>query len=781
MVLALALLLALVPAVSSAAPGRGGPPSDRGPSGPSDMTIEVLSSPAEFVSGGDARLRVTVPRGVGLGGVEVTLNDQDVSDRFTGSDDGALEGVVDGLELGDNLVEARATSGRLARGRHAGDATSASITLTNHRISGPMFSGPQQEPFGCTTEGDLDETGVIAEARLHEADPADGCAMETLVSWIYRPAGATRGFVHYDPSAPPAPEDVATITTIDGEEIPFIVRWERGTINRFVYSIAIPSPAPEPGDEDRPADLSSWNDRLIYHFQGGVGIGHYQGEPDDSRMLFEYGLSHGYAVAYSTGTKTGEHYNLVVGGETAMMVKDRFVSAYDDPRYTVGIGASGGAIQQYVYGQNHPGLIDAAIPVQSYPDMVTQTIHVGDCELLARWMDQKVIAEAPNFDESPWHTWSNRQVLQGLNAVDTGVTNELAAVMPWMPAEGASECRNAWSGLSALALNPHFGQAPGVDQTAVDWTHFDDAINVYGRAADGYAARTWDNVGVQYGLQALRDDAITPQQFLDLNWSVGSWKDEEQMVQEVCPYVSTDPKVCGQIGVDVWSQRNMNLATDDAPAPRAEADPGAIEAAYTSGLVFHGDIEIPVIDWRPYLEPWLDMHNAHQSFAVRQRLLDHDGDASNQVIWFTMGREDGEFDQRPMAFEVMDQWMTNLRNHPERGVAGNRPAGAVDRCFDADGQPIAAGAQVWAGILDDGPAGPCTEEFPIYSQSRIVAGGPISGDVFKCATKSVEQAIDDGDYGAWDPTTEQQATLEDIFPEGVCDWSLGDVRRPPLG
>ena len=64
------------------------------------------------------------------------------------------------------------------------------------------------------------------------------------------------------------------------------------------------------------------------------------------------------------------------------MVKDRFVSAYAEPEYTVAVGASGGAIQQYVYGQNHPGLIDAGVPQYSYPDMVTQTIHVGDCEML---------------------------------------------------------------------------------------------------------------------------------------------------------------------------------------------------------------------------------------------------------------------------------------------------------------------------------------------------------------------------------------------------------------
>ena len=53
----------------------------------------------------------------------------------------------------------------------------------------------------------------------------------------------------------------------------------------------------------------------------------------------------------------------------------------------MGLGGSGGAIPQYIIAQNHPGVLDALLPVQSYPDMVTQTIHVGDCELLEYFMD----------------------------------------------------------------------------------------------------------------------------------------------------------------------------------------------------------------------------------------------------------------------------------------------------------------------------------------------------------------------------------------------------------
>ena len=129
-------------------------------------------------------------------------------------------------------------------------------------------------------------------------------------------------------------------------------------------------------------------------------------------MLYLAGLQLGYAVLYSTGTRTNTHYNLQLGGETAIMVKDRFVSAYAEPEYTVAVGGSGGAIQQYVYGQNHPGLLDGGVPQYSYPDMVTQTIHVGDCELLERWADSKVIANPLSM----WGTWVNRSLIEGLNA-----------------------------------------------------------------------------------------------------------------------------------------------------------------------------------------------------------------------------------------------------------------------------------------------------------------------------------------------------------------------------
>src|SRR5690606_41329840 len=102
---------------------------------------------------------------------------------------------------------------------------------------------------------------------------------------------------------------------------------------------------------------------------------------------------------------------------------------------------------------------------------------------------------------------------------------------------------------------------------------------------------------------------------------------------------------------------NTNLSPGGGvpPAPRRSGGVAAMNAAYTSGLQFQGDIDIPVIDWRHYLEDELDMHHSHQSFATRQRMLDADGDASNQVIWFTDARPAVAFRQTPMAFAVLDE------------------------------------------------------------------------------------------------------------------------------
>ena len=741
--LAAAWFVAAVPAAARA-DGMGPPPSLD-----SALRLEMLSGPAEYVSGGAARVRVVVPASVPLGEARVELNGADVTSSFAADDQAAhaLEGVLMGLPLGPSTVGASVPGSANAH---------TALTLVNHPITGPMFAGPKQPDFFCSTPSHL--AGFDLTGPFLDAD----CSLPTRVDYYYRASNG--GWKPHDAAAP-RPSDMTTTTTNTGDTVDFVIRWERGTINRFIYTIAVLDPT-----RTGPSSLPYWNRKLIYYFGGGVAIGHYQGSNTRDESRYPYGLGQGYAIAWSTGTKTDTHYNLVLGGETALMVKSRFVTEYADPRYTVGLGGSGGGVQQYIYGQNHSGLLDGAIPQYSFPDMVTQIIHVGDCELLERWMDLRVLADPA----SKWRVWTNRSWLEGLASSNT-VTNQYWLLTPWLAAPGSTECINGWRGLSPLGLNPHFGTAPGItpqQQAQVEWTHWNDAVNVYGRDASGFARRTLDNVGVQYGLQALVAGHITPAEFLDLNATIGGWKPSQKMVQEGCPYVTS---AC-PFDIDVWSARNM---TSPGPiAPRAEGSLEAMRAAYRWGLVFDGKIDIPIIDWRHYLDGELDMHNARQSFAARSRILARDGDASNQVIWFTDARPARAFDQTPMALEAMDRWLENLRASPQLGVAGNKPADAVDSCFATNGTLIYRGTDAWRGIIDSAAPGPCTQRFEIHGTSRTVAGAPFDEALFKCRLQPVEAAVARGLYGSWRPGALEVALLKEIFPSGVCDYSQGDAGRP---
>ncbi|RFF27820.1 hypothetical protein DZK25_05960 [Wenzhouxiangella sp. 15181] len=746
-------------------------------------SIRVLSSAPDQVTGGDARVAIELPPGhVG----SLVMVNGSIGVTSLQKKGNRLEGMIKGLDVGSNTVGVwhfRFNEGLffLERG--------GTTELVNHPITGPLFSGPQQQPFVCTVAS---EFGI--EPKIDGSSPpgfrvydesgnvvgySTNCSIDSFVTYHYRTTDDQWADWPEDGSTP---EDLATTVTIDGDEVEFVVRVERGTINRFIYSYAMLVDPATIGEADSETDTSRWNGRLLYHFQGGVGIGHTQGGWAASRAMKADVLGLGHAIAYSTGTRTGEHYNLEVGGETALMTKEGFVERYGVPIYTVGLGASGGAIQQYVYGQNHPGLIDAAIPERSYPDMVTQTIHVGDCELLEHYMD------VTDRDNPFWQTTKNRSLLVGMNATDLlgNPFEEAQKAMGYAAAPGMTECVPAWRGLSPLALNPHFGAVdnaehyePLSDIQSIEWTHMDDLRNIYGVGDDGYARRAVDNVGVQYGLQAFVNGDIDAEQFLELNARVGGWKPSAEMVQEGYPFIGEPTPE----NFDPWSRRNMMLGDGEAPAPRHEGNVEAIAALYESGQVFHGQIDIPVLDIRDWLEPILDMHNSHQSFAARQRILDHMGSADHQVVWFAgIGEEPpfnvGEFNLELTAVTVMDEWMQNILADPDAGIVANRPEEAVDACFRYDGEVLAAGDGVWDGILDDGPMGECAETFPVYSTSRIEAGGPIDGDVFKCQRKSVDAALDDGTYGDREFTADQVDRLEEIFPQGVCDYSLPDAGRP---
>ena len=183
--------------------------------------------------------------------------------------------------------------------------------------------------------------------------------------------------------------------------------------------------------------------------------------------------------------------------------------------------------------------------------------------------------------------------------------------------------------------------------------------------------------------------------------------------------------------------------------------------------------DIPIIDLRHYLEDELDMHHSTASFASRVRMLKGQGHADNQLIWMT----DKPHIPIAEALAVLDEWLSNQRNDPEKSLAENRPSLAQDTCFNASGKVIAAGDDVWDGDWNNQPDGACSQVYPRYKTSREVAGDSIAGDVFKCQLQSVGAAMEGGVYGRVNMLA-YHAQLERVFPNGVCDYSLPDAGLP---
>src|SRR4051794_17590297 len=235
--------------------------------------IEVLSSRADQVSGGDALVRVEAPPGL-IDRLRIERNGADVTSAFEARD-GALVGLVDGLTLGTNELSAVMHRHRFA-----------SLRVVNYPITGPIFSGPHQTPFVCKTNQTQPPLNDSLGEPLVDNQVGDGfrvlnpdgslagwsrdCSARTVVDFLYRTtAGAWKPL----PAGGARPADVATTTTLDGRTVDFVVRRERGTINRFLYSFAMLAPAGAAA-----GDTSLWNQRLVYAFDGGVAIGHSQGK-----------------------------------------------------------------------------------------------------------------------------------------------------------------------------------------------------------------------------------------------------------------------------------------------------------------------------------------------------------------------------------------------------------------------------------------------------------------------------------------------------------------------
>src|SRR5436305_2697445 len=148
---AAALLLAAAGVCPSAAKAANGSGSASGstnvnaswfgatpPLAPGQIELAVVSSLPSTVTGESARIEV---RGLKTGdALSVDRNGTDVTSSLAPVRDGVVGGVISGLRLGANRLTAKSA------------ARTATLDVTDHRITGPVISGTHQTPFVCETD-----------------------------------------------------------------------------------------------------------------------------------------------------------------------------------------------------------------------------------------------------------------------------------------------------------------------------------------------------------------------------------------------------------------------------------------------------------------------------------------------------------------------------------------------------------------------------------------------------------------------------------------------------
>ncbi|MEV0781186.1 DUF6351 family protein [Streptomyces sp. NPDC050433] len=702
-----ALLLTCLPSAAAQSPGRAAD-SER-------LTIDTLSTRPDVVTGGDVLVSVGVPRGLDPDDVRVTRDGTDVTSAFTatGAAPGTLTGLVTSLREGGNQLVATVPGRPGAR---------ATLQVSDHPSTGPVISGPHERPFVCGTR-----TFKLVDGSTLGPPLDEDCSIATRVDHAYR---STDGTVK--PLADPAsrPADLATTTTTTGARVPFLIRIETGTRNRGVYQISMLADpaAPEP-TRARPAE--GWNGRLMYTFGGGCRGGWYTQGSDTGGVLDTEMLGRGYAVASSSLNVFGNNCNDLLASETMMMVKEHFVERYGVPRFTIGWGCSGGSYQSYQIADNYPGLLDGIIVGCSFPDVTSATnLTLLDSRLLNHYFT----ATAPDEFSA-----EQQRAIAGFRE-RAGIPNL---------SDGAKRLDPDAEFPAALPEDQRYNALTNPD--GARGTVFDHTVNVYGTdRRTGAALRPLDNVGVQYGLDALNAGAIDKKQFIDLNSRVG--------------------------GID----RDAEFTTG-----RTAADRTATEAAYGTGRILWGGAGLattPVIDHRSYTDdlPGGDIHMSVHGFSTRARLIAANGNADNQVMLAEDNRHGFSLRSPALRYALteMDSWLTSLTADGSRAewtardVLAHKPAELTDACWTKDAEPRKVEQR-----LGYDNAGECGALYPAYPTPRLVAGAPLADDVIACRRK----AVDPADY-AVTFTGGELRQLRAAFPDGVCDWSRSGLgQRPPAG
>ena len=677
---------------------------------PTAIEIKTLSTDASRVTGGDVLVQIAVPPNTPTQTVNVTVAGRDVSSAFQSTSPNVFAGLVTGLVNGKNTLMVSA------------GGKNATLDVTNYPITGPVTSGPWIQPFICQTNVFKLPDGTTLGPPLDA-----NCSAKTVVQYIYRTTGAEPAF---KPLATPVtaaslPADLAKTTTVAGVTMNFIVRVETGTMNRGIYQNVVlfdpttdvpPTPAAPP---------KGWNRRLIgMHGSGCPGGWYIQGGALGANIIDPVRLGEGYALFNNTLNHPTNSCNAVVAGETAMMGKEHFIETFGVPFYTFTTGGSGGAYTSLQIADAFPGLFDGVTISATFPDALAIASSGLDAHLLTHYF---TATDSSGFTDAQKVAVSGYQGMKAF--IDAANQSQRTDPVP-----GRADIEGYQSARWNAVVPENLRYDPVKNPKGARPTVFDAARNVYGiNPATGAALRPFDNVGVQYGLSALNGGAITPKQFLDLNEKIGGFDQDANYTPS-----------------------------------RAAGDGGAIKRAYQGGLMLgaNGGLKsIPIFDNATSNETG-GYHYGWFHFALRERLRQGAGDWDNMVMWRSINTA--------AAKDVFDTWMVAYRSDtssdPQRlKVLRAKPKTATNGCYDKSTPPVFVPDAL---PFTSKPASKCSELYPVYSNPRHEAGGPLAANVMKCQLKPIDLKNYHVTF-----TDAERARLNAIFPSGVCDWSKPGVNQ----
>jgi hypothetical protein len=658
------------------------------------LAVKTLSNRADLISAGDAYVEVLLPPGTR--GVRVTLNGQDVTRRFARRDDGRFTALLEDLRLGRNTIAASARK-----------RTGAKLTVTNHPNGGSVFSGPQIQPWVCQS------TATDAQ-----------CNQPPVFAYQYK-SKATGQLQAYDAGSTPK-EDVATTTTDQGVEVPFIIRIETGYQDRDQYKIAVLY------DPDKPwaawSPQRQWNHKLLITHGQSCAIDHKSGTaPDVTGGNASTALGRGFAVMSTALNHAGHNCNIVTQAESMVMAKERIEERYGAIRYTIGTGCSGGSLTQQQVANAYPGIYQGILPQCSFPD----SWSTG--QQLAEYHQLRLYFENPSRWK-PGVAWTPNQI-----AAVEGHPNHVNAII--LDSLYWTSLGDPTSNCAGVSDEQRYD--PDTNPGGTRCTLADYMINVLGprepadwgpvekKIGHGFAGLPLDNVGVQYGLEPLKRGEISPEQFVDLNEKAG--------------------------GGDI----DINFTPD-----RLRATEPALRNSYRSGGVNSGNNldQVPIIDLRG--PDHGAFHDAYRSWAVRARLEREQGRfPRNHVIWVGHVPLLGDPNYSTEGMLAMDRWLTKVERDDKPGtlaqkVARDRPDDIQDRCSQVPGVE-----QVSVPGL--GQVCRLQHVEARYATPRMMAGEGVETDVQKCRLKPLRRS----DYYPAEFTDDQWGRLAKLFAEGVCDWT----------